>query len=431
MPFPGLKAFATLTGANRGIHVWKGELYTVNGQSLYKVEADGSSVNLGTIEGASRVDMASSGAYLVIVTGDKAYSTLGGAPTVIADTDLVKPTTVAYLNSQFIFDLNDGNPGEFIVSDVGDPTSINALNFATAESHPDDIQKIIAYDQNILFFGDKSIEPWYNSGTGSPPFDRINGAVRPFGVAGKWVIGQTKDNVYFLSNDRVPYRLFGLEVTPIGNPAIGQEWDTYSRVDDAVGFALILNQQEFYFLNFPTADKTWVYHAESNSWFQLSFGVNGGRSRGISHACVYGKNIVADHSNGKLYELDVETFTDNGEVIQRKRATAAVHSGLYRESGLPSGFSLTYNSVEFVMQTGEGITTGQGSTPQLMVRISDDGGGTWSAGVWVPLGAGGAYETRAVLYGLGTAYQRLFELTFTDPVDFSLISAHADVEIGI
>ena len=425
--FPGLKSFATTTGVDRGMHVANGVLYKVSGTTLYSINSAGTATSRGTIVGTARCDFTNDADTLVIVTGSTAYTYTIATATLaaITDTDLSNPTTVGYLNTFFIYD-HAGEQGQFVTSQVSDPDNIDALDFAQAESHPDDILRIIVYDQQVYFFGSDTIEPWWNSGVGNPPFDRVQGGVRPYGLAAPWAASQYEDEIFFLDNNRQPQRMIGLQVQPIGNNALGKEWNSYSTVADVEAMAYQLDQQTFFQLNFPTANRSWCYHQPSNTWFQLSDGVDNDRHRGSSYAFVYGKHLMADHSNGKVYELDFDTYQDNSNVIQRQRTTAAIHGGLY---GAP-GQQLYFDRVEFDMEVGVGINTGQGSDPELMVRYSDDGGFTWSAEEKHKLGAGGDYLRKVILPDQGNSDQRIYELTYSDPTSFAILGGWADISLG-
>lgn len=427
--FPGLKVFSTLSSNDRGMHVMNGVLYAVSGSTLYSVDSSGTATSIGTVTGPDFCDFADNGTQLLITTGATWYLyTVSGGLQSDPDTDLVNPTTVGYINSQFIFDNNDttSNIGEFITSSAGDGSSISSLDFATAEAHPDDIKHIVVNNQLVHFFGSESMEPWYNSGIGRPPFDRAQGGVRPYGVVGPWAVDKLNEFIYFVDNNRVPRRMSSLGVEDIGTIPLASEWRDYVRADDCRVFCYILDKQKVMQVTFPVANRSWLYHEESNSWVQLSDGVDNARHRATSYQFVYGKHIVADHSNGKLYEMDFDTYTDNGNVIQRRRSTATIHGGLY---GVP-GKELFYDGVFFDMQTGEGLTTGQGVDPEVMIRYSDDRGRTWSAEIWYPLGVGGDYLKRVELTQQGSAYERIYELTFSDPTEFTLVEAWADIEVG-
>ena len=433
--YPGLKRFAALSGVARGSHVMNGVQYVVYGNTLSLVDSAGTDTTIGSIEGQGMCDFANNGEVMIIVTGQTPYMYTLATTTLedITDTNLVKPTTVGYINSQFIFDNNSetSEPGEFVTTQLLTTLTaddlVNPLDFAKADSHPDDISRIIIYNEMVYFFGPEGIEPWWNSGSGSPPFDPVQGAFRPYGLAGAFAIDTSEEFIYFLDDNRIPRKMQGLQVLNIGNPALGAEWGKYVRVDDAIGFTYNLDQQNYFQLNFPTANKSWLYHEQSNSWYQLSFGTDNQRHRGQSYSFAYGKNLIQDHSNGRLYELDFKTYTDNLEVIQRRRSTATIHGGLY---DIP-GKEIFFDRVEFVVQTGEGIATGQGSDPVLMIRYSDDGGRTFSAEEWHELGKGGDYHKRVELQQQGSAIQRIYELTYSEPTAFSFIDAHADISVGI
>ena len=87
-----------------------------------------------------------------------------------------------------------------------------------------------------------------------------------------------------------------------------------------------------------------------------------------------------------------------------------------------------HGAFQVVLQAGAGLSTGQGSDPQLMLRWSDDGGHQWSNEHWVTAGALGTYRTRAIWRRLGNSRGRIYEVSGSDPVLVALIEA--DVETG-
>ncbi len=69
---------------------------------------------------------------------------------------------------------------------------------------------------------------------------------------------------------------------------------------------------------------------------------------------------------------------------------------------------------------------------QVGIRHSDDGGHTWSAQVFYPLGTpADSYLKRVVLHRQGSAFQRIYEIEFSEDDDFTLIEAFGDVSAGI
>jgi hypothetical protein len=70
------------------------------------------------------------------------------------------------------------------------------------------------------------------------------------------------------------------------------------------------------------------------------------------------------------------------------------------------------------------------TTPQAMVRWSNDGGSTWSREYWVTIGQLGRYKNRAIWRRLGWARDRVFEVVFTDPVNSVIVSANLKSSVG-
>ncbi|MBU8921791.1 MAG: packaged DNA stabilization protein gp10 [Bacteroidales bacterium] len=364
----GTKTFATLEGVDRGMHDFNNLLYVINGQTLYSVDAEGVNYALGTIAGSGRCVMANDSYQLIITTGATPYKyTVAGGVEAITDPDLVNPTTVAYLNNQFIFDQNNGVWGEFVTSSVDPAFSVDALDFAQAESHPDDITAIVAFRQLVYFFGSKSVEPWQNTGKGNPPFARVNSGVQPYGLAGLHGITKTDEFMYFLDTKRIPRRSNGLNFLNIGNPALGVEFAKYSKIDDVIAFDFVQDNQQFVAFTFPAANRTWVFHEPSGSWFQLTNGIGNDRHRASSMIHMYGLNYCADHTNGLLYEYSLDIYSDNGEPIIKQRDTAVIHGGLF---GVP-GKKLFFDEVEFIIVAGQTEVAGTGLGPQPPDTIPD------------------------------------------------------------
>ena len=71
-------------------------------------------------------------------------------------------------------------------------------------------------------------------------------------------------------------------------------------------------------------------------------------------------------------------------------------------------------------------------TPQVMISYSDDGGHTWSHEMWFNLvGADKNYLTRIVLTGLGSAVQRRFKIRCSENINFTCVSASAELSVGV
>lgn len=96
-------------------------------------------------------------------------------------------------------------------------TTIDALNFATAESQPDPAWEAIPVGDQFWLPGPSSIEAWYPTGDELVPFLRQQGRVLPRGI---WqgTLRQVKDAVMCVGNDGVVYRITdgAVPVSPSG-----------------------------------------------------------------------------------------------------------------------------------------------------------------------------------------------------------------------
>ena len=84
------------------------------------------------------------------------------------------------------------------------------------------------------------------------------------------------------------------------------------------------------------------------------------------------------------------------------------------------------NTVDLPVQDA---TTGV-EDPQVMLRVSRDGGRTFGNERWVPLGKMGEYYARVILRRLGSARDFVIQITVTDPVKFVLASGSVSLESG-
>jgi hypothetical protein len=89
-----------------------------------------------------------------------------------------------------------------------------------------------------------------------------------------------------------------------------------------------------------------------------------------------------------------------------------------------------YRKFELDLERGVGLATGQGETPLVMLRCSRDGGHTWGESIEMSAGALGVYTQRVIARRLGHARDMVFEITVSDPVQWSIVQAWLDLEPG-
>lgn len=424
--FPGQTVFSAATGSDRGQNVMREVQFRVSGDKLLEVTRLGVTIDRGTITGTERCIMANDGVNLFIVHAGivQQYDSSTQTLSFVTDPDIVGSIAVDFLNSQFIYT----KPNLFIISDVNDGSQASGLNAAQAESQPDDLVRAYVFGQITYMIGRRSVEPWYNSGTGSPPFIRIDPQIFSVGMEAIHSVAHNDTAMYWLGDDRQVYRTTGGgNFQRISSIAIAHAIEGYDVVEDAIGWVMTLEGQNFYVLHFPTENQTWAVNEGlgDDGWFQLSAGLNGGKYNATSHSYVYGKHLVSHETNGDLLELDLDTFTNQGEIIKRTRVLSSI-SG---EKLGARGKEVQMSRFELLLETGVGTISGQGEDPKIMIEASYDGGRSFTAGDWLNIGRLGETGIRAEWWNLKVFRDLIIRITTSDPVNYSIQSAAIDLKL--
>ena len=428
---PGLKSYVDLslpTNPVRGLHVWGDYLYAVVGPFTYQITKAKNttllSANLNTREG--NVWMQDNGLdatspHLVIVDEDYGYyTTIGGVVTEITDANFpANPQGLAILDGRFI--TIDKDTGDVYISTALTGSAWDSNNPGTTSASPDHLVAPIVYKNKLWLFGEKGVEVDYASGAAFY-FDRIPGAYIEYGLGAAASLTKWSKGLIWLSDKRQVVVNSGYEGVPVSTEHVEFALAGYSTVADARAFSYIQEGMEFYFITFPTANKTWVYDLLNGFWHERAYGNNAeNRHRANCYAYFDGKHLVGDHEKGVIYELDMDTFDDNGDIQAAIRITPTVHA---------KGRRIFHHTLEVEHEAGVGLATGQGSDPQAMIRYSGDFGRTWSNQQTSPVGKIGEYENRARWQQLGMDRNRNYEWKMTDPVKRVITGAYLDGDIG-
>ena len=419
-PTPGVSTFVNF-GANpiRGLYERGDVIYAVVSSTLWEIAANGTTTNRGTLNtSGGRVDMADNGLQMLIVDGTDGYI-LTFATNVfaeIADADFVPGDTCAFLNGRFL--VSQSSSGRFGWSALYDGTAWDALDFATAESHPDELERVFVDGAVAHMLGASTVEQWADSGAEDQPVARIGAGAMQWGLAARWSVAKGQEGFFCLGKSRLGgvqvYVVSGASYKAVSTPQVEQEWARYSAVENATAYSYMANGRSFYQINFPTADKSWLW--DGTAWNRVESA--GGRHRGEIQINFQNRSYVSDYENGKLYLLDADTYTDDGEPIVREVVTR--HS--------KSGDFIRLSKLWVEMEAGVGLNAGQGSDPQIMLQISRDGGQTWGNEMWRSIGRIGEYVARAVWNRLGRARDFVFRLRITDPVKSVFVAGWAQYD---
>lgn len=430
---PGLVSFGTVgDGPVRLLHEMAGILYAVSRDQLYRVSSSGTATLLGTLAGAPMTDYplfaADNGTQMVVVNTGTGRATVWDADTAtltpVNDSDFPRVSSVSYVDGYHIFSRQDS--GQWLISDLYEATSYEALDFATAETYPDNLVRVFTDHREVWLFGTKSTEVWTNTGAADFPFQRISGTVLERGCAAAGSVAKLDNSIFWLADDGIVYRASGYTPVRVSTHAIEYALDGYQNLADAQAFCYSQEGHGFYCITFPPDDHTWVFDVSTGLWHERESEDADGRSLGrwrvASYAGAYNLHIVGDYLTNRLYQLDLDEGTENGVAIRRVAVSPVLHADTDR---------MTMARVEIEAEVGVGLSSGEGSDPQMMLEWSDDGGRTWSNEHWSSLGRRGRYMRRVRWHRLGQFRERYLRITCADPVKIAILGCQAELDRGL
>lgn len=416
-PTPGLTTFVNF-GANpdRAFYTKGDYQYHVNSSNFFRVSNDGTIVNKGSLlTTGGRCDVCDNGTQIIVVDGTYGYIYDLVAETFvqITDPDFPGAQTVTFLNGYF--EIQVPNTGKWYISGLYDGLSWNALDFATAESDPDNLVRIMADNGQIVLFGEKTTEFWGDSGGVDFPFARIGASAIEWGLSARWSLCKFIDSLIFLRRNRLGYTevctLSGYTAQSVTPPEMAFVFSQYESVENATGFTYMISGHAMYQINFPSANESWLYDAQSKAWSKLES--DGGRNRAEIQANYLNQPYVSDYENGKIYRLDENVYTEDGVTVAREFISRHQSTGDYTR----------FAQMWIEMEAGVGLISGAGSDPQIMMSISRDGGHTYGAEVTRPIGKIGEYKRRAVFNRVGRARDWLYKFRVVEPIKVVFVKA--------
>ena len=424
---PGLRLLATVgSGPIRGLWVTNGVAYVVSGGEFYSLTTSYTATLLGTVTGTGPVSLADNGTQIFIACNPDAYiyNVNTAVFAQITDTDFPGAGSVGYLDGYFVF--NEPASQKFWVTSLLDGTSVDPLDFASAEGYPDNVIALIVDHREIFLFGTTSVEVWYDAGTPDFPLARIQGAFMEVGCEAAYSVAKLDNSVFWLGSDArgrgIVYRANGYTPARISTNAVEYAIQSYGNIADAIGYTYQQDGHPFYVLIFPSAEATWVYDVSTQLWHERAAFENGlfVRHRSNCQTSFNDEILVGDYEDGRVYAFDLEVYADDDQTQKWLRSWRALPTG---QNNLKR---TAHHSLQLDAQTGVGLNDGQGSDPQVMLRWSDDAGHTWSNEHWKSMGAIGTYGYRTIWRRLGMTEKirdRVYEVSGTDPVKIAIMGA--------
>jgi hypothetical protein len=406
--------------------------YFVLGTSLFRLNADQTLDNLGTISGTGRVSIANNGTQLmVLVPGGDGYIFTESPDTLVQITDADftangNPQYVVFIDGYFCCTTDEGQ--KFIVSALNDGTSWNALDFGTAESSPDSVVIPIVHKNQLFIAGSITIEGFQNVGGADFPFQR-SGLFFDKGVKSPFSMVKTPDSFMWIGNgeNEAPaiWALAGNNTEKVSTKAIDEILQRLSDPELATVYGWSYGQQGHYFTGFTLPDTTIVYDHTTGRWHdrESRIQIGGGvwmtiPQRHAAYVSAYGKTYVGDSQDGRVGVLDPDTYQEYGVDIIRDVTLQPFQNNMQ---------PFTVPMLEATVESGVG--NGDAPDPVMRLRVSRDGGKTFTQERERALGKQGEYNKRAVWRRNGR-FDRfaVFKVTLSDPVKPVFIQMTADVQ---
>lgn len=403
---PGLTRTATLPSRIRALYQSDNTLssavvYVAGTQWGY---FDGSPTVIGTVEddGASarvaatfeRIGVVSAGVFsiwdgttvTVVKVRDKEDPNAPGLeltdPQPIIDIDV--------LNGYFILGTASGTfywlvPGE---------TTINPLNFATAEALPDGCRAVRRLRDDLFFFGSQSIEVWQASGDADATFTRVPGRLIDRGISAQESLAIFDNSLVWVGDDGIVYRM-GDPPKRISTFAIEERIARATDLPSA--WVLTTLGHKFYILTIP-GEGTFAYDAASQLWCEFSWPA-------VTGLDTLRGSVAADAAGGLLNLVPTSSLDDGKPFLRLVTGTISVPPKPVANSSLALGVGT--------------------SAPASFGLRWNDGRRGWSS--TVPLNSRGEADVlNAWRLGAARAPYRTFEISTVTPAVISIFGAVAN-----
>ncbi len=429
---PGLLALYNLGNAGcRGIITAQGRTFVVSGPTLYELLApnskggDGGSnkINRGIVTSdGNPVSMASGPTQVLVASAGNLYcfqlvagTTTTGTGGLLAANSLTQlpnynPSTGYGLLSPVVSQVSyaDGfffvmfaNSNQIQASNPLDGSTFSGVSETAVSVFSDNISAIFADHRLLWVFGPNNTQPYFDSGNFPFPYDIVQGAFIEQGIAAPLSVAKLDNSVFWLGQDSrgsgIVWRANGYQPVRISTHAIEYELSTYPTISDAVCYAYQDQGHTFYVMNFPTAQKTWVYDCATQLWHQRGYwneqAGKFGQSRAGFHTFNFGIHLVADPLTGMVYQQSISIYSDNGNPIRRVRRAPHISN----EQGW-----IFHQKLQLDVETG--IQTLQGFATPTMLPILDTTGVSRSLEIGdtgvlgAPLNIGGNAAAAAPIY---------------------------------
>ena len=415
LPLPGNAPFSLYASAGpeyhtpcRGLLENRGKVFGVNGSTVYELKPDGTYVYLGTCanDGLPCVMYANGNDQVFVGTGTggtgegyviPAGAAVGSLISLQGNADYLGCVSGSFQDGYALNVIPDSNAFQWGGDDdhvLGQMEYWNAANKAILAGQADKLRALKSWREYIYLMGARRSQIYQNvgsNGIGGDPFASYNSTFIETGIAAPAAFITLDDSLIWIGEDargqRACWRSAAFQPQRISNFGVERWWQSYTQIDDAIGFAYIWQGHQFIQFNFPHAgltasndviSATWLYDATASAllgkpiWTERSYMAPGGGLQDavsiapgraeVSHAFCFGKHLVGsngiDGNPGAIYQMAEGVYIDCGaDPITGDQILQPIVCDRITPHGPTWGKRSIHNRIEFELQRGVGAQT--------------------------------------------------------------------------
>jgi hypothetical protein len=377
VPFAGHQEVATLAanGSGRGLYssVRYNHMIAVVNDNVYTIDSNFGVAKIATI-GTSFGDVfiAENNAKQIAICDLKnIYIFDYDANTFTRATIDFLPTAISFQDGRFIsgdrrnnqWRLSDFNNG---LSWPGDASSVGVI-----QTKPDTVSYPLPIKGkgNALFLIGKTVtEQWYDLGYQLFPYQRNSFFNIDYGCLSAATVASQEDLVVWLAANEQSGPVImvsqGGAPMPLSTDGINFKLAQLTTPQDSYGFIFKQDGHTFYQITFPTDNLTLLYDFNTKKFYHLCDKYMNYHI--AKRVCFFNDAYYfVSFNDGKLYEINSDYTTYNGDEIPRIRVTDP-----YR---LPDSTAFIVNNINFTVEQGESQTV-----QRIDVSMSKDGAQSFS-----------------------------------------------------